>query len=67
MDNEKLQEILEIVREIDICLNGKKNDFNDSGLIGQVAKNTTNIKWLHWLYAVTIFGIIGIIVENILW
>jgi len=64
MDDKKITEILKIVKEIDVCLNGEKNNFNDSGLIGQVAKNTTNIKWLHWLYGVTIVGVVGVIIKS---
>ena len=65
-DDLRIDEILKVVKNLDICIRGRADDFNDGGLIGQVSQNTTSIKWLRGLFFSIILVMLGLIIQGIL-
>jgi len=66
MDDKRIQEILDLTKEIKSCLYGKTDNFNDSGLVGQVAKNTNAVSWLTWLYGINLVAFIAVIINSLI-
>lgn len=58
-EQQKIDEILKIVKDMEHCLRGDNTNYKDAGLIGQVESNRVAIKWLVWLYGINVAGYLG--------